>query len=198
MSIMYFDKTGKIAEEKYVGQVLCLGEHNYYDDSDFYALVFDPKDGKVHEIIYDTTRFASTGMNAVVDATEETLKAYREARENLEKKITVDHAWFDHNSRLAIHKSTGLTFKEIGKLCNVYSHDGACFDAVCSLLSVKKFRSEFRKGLADHIREWLADPKPKYFAPLSDRQMECIFNKHIPSVWGRFNGGSAIYDYPIL
>lgn len=198
MSIMYFDGNGKVKEERYVGQVLSMGEHNYYDDSDFYALVFDPKDGKLHEIIYDTTRCASTGIGAYVDATEETLQEYRKVRKNLEKKVALDHAKYDHDSRMAIHKSTGLTFKDIGKLCKAYNHEGFCFDAICALLAVKNFRSTFRKNLAAHVREWLADPNPKYFAPLSNKQMQCIIDNHTPVVWGQFLGDSILYKYPVF
>lgn len=55
---------------EYKGAVLALGERNYYDDSDFYAVVWDEAAGKIREIEYGTTRFAGGG-NAIIDATDE-------------------------------------------------------------------------------------------------------------------------------
>lgn len=53
------------------GCVLYTGEHNYYDDSDFYALVWDDEAGKVREIEYASTRGWSYHNGAKVDATEQ-------------------------------------------------------------------------------------------------------------------------------
>lgn len=58
-------------EESWTGCVLRLGEHNYYDDSDFYALVWDEEQGRVREIQYATTRGWTYHDNAKVDATDE-------------------------------------------------------------------------------------------------------------------------------
>lgn len=64
-------------EPEYVGCVLNTYEHNGYDDSDWYAVVWDEETKSVIEIEYDTTRAGGGGW-AEVDATEDTLrKAYR-------------------------------------------------------------------------------------------------------------------------
>ena len=56
----------------YEGQVLCnKGHHNYYDDSDFYALVFDGE--RVKEVIYATTRHGGGGT-AEVDAEDHVIE----------------------------------------------------------------------------------------------------------------------------
>jgi len=54
----------------YVGAVLETRERNYYDDSDFYAIVWDDEEGKLTNVEYATTRFWSDG-SATVDATDE-------------------------------------------------------------------------------------------------------------------------------
>lgn len=56
----------------YVGAVLDMGEMNYHDDSDFYAVVWDSK--RVKRVEYDTTRFPGGG-SCSVDATPETIAA---------------------------------------------------------------------------------------------------------------------------
>ncbi len=55
-----------------VGLVLSEREANYYDDSDFYATVWNLEKGEPQEVIWGTTRGAmgpSHGYNCVVDAT---------------------------------------------------------------------------------------------------------------------------------
>ena len=52
------------------GVVLEKREQNFYDDSDFYVVYWDEKDGKIKRYTYDTTRFQMPGT-AEVDATEE-------------------------------------------------------------------------------------------------------------------------------
>lgn len=58
-------------EESWTGCVLRLGEHNWHDDSDFYALVWDEEQGEVREIEYATTRGWTYHDSAKVDATDE-------------------------------------------------------------------------------------------------------------------------------
>lgn len=55
----------------YEGCVLSTGEHNYYDDSDFYAMVWDEPTQSVKKVIYATTRGWTYHNGAKVDATEE-------------------------------------------------------------------------------------------------------------------------------
>lgn len=64
-------------EESYTGCVLALGEHNYYDDSDFYALVWDEEQGKIVERQYATTRGWTYHDSAKVDATDEVIAKAR-------------------------------------------------------------------------------------------------------------------------
>lgn len=56
--------------ETHKGVVLGIREANYYDDSDFYAIVWDEKVQEVREIQYATTRAWTYPNTASVDATE--------------------------------------------------------------------------------------------------------------------------------
>lgn len=58
-----------LIEVSYEGAVLATREKNGYHDSDFYAIVWTGS--SVTSITYATTRFASNGNSAVVDATDE-------------------------------------------------------------------------------------------------------------------------------
>ena len=52
-------------EAKFVGCVYELGEHNYYNDSDFYACYLDLEKGTLGYEEYDTTRFAGGGYATI-------------------------------------------------------------------------------------------------------------------------------------
>jgi hypothetical protein len=69
-------------ETTWVGCVTGLREMNGYDDSDFYASVWDDAAGCLREVMYATTRGWSYPNGAAVDATPEVLAkvaAWREA-----------------------------------------------------------------------------------------------------------------------
>lgn len=71
-----FDGHSIYLETTYAGCVLSIGEHNHYDDSDFYAIVWDTVAGKTQKIEYATTRGWTYPNNAKVDATPEVIAAY--------------------------------------------------------------------------------------------------------------------------
>jgi len=51
------------------GAVLATGERNYYDDSDFYAVVWDEERNAVRSVEYATTRSYTGGNSATRDCT---------------------------------------------------------------------------------------------------------------------------------
>lgn len=60
-----------VPEITYEGCVISLGEHNYYQDSDFYAIVWDPELKCTREVEYATTRAGCDGYHAWVDFDKE-------------------------------------------------------------------------------------------------------------------------------
>ena len=62
--------------ESHKGLVLNTYERNGRDDSDFFAVVWNPEKGHCEHIEYASTRGWSYPNNAIVDATPETLAAY--------------------------------------------------------------------------------------------------------------------------
>lgn len=60
--------------ESHVGKVLKLRELNGYDDSDFYALVWDEEQQQTREITYATTRGWTYHNHAGIDATREVIE----------------------------------------------------------------------------------------------------------------------------
>jgi hypothetical protein len=58
-------------KETYVGRVLETYEENGYNDSDFYAIVWDDETNSLIHKQFATTRFYSNGYGAKIDATPE-------------------------------------------------------------------------------------------------------------------------------
>ena len=70
-------------KESYVGRVLETYEENGYNDSDFYAVVWDDETNSLIHKQFATTRFYSNGYGAKIDATPEIIEkatAERKAR----------------------------------------------------------------------------------------------------------------------
>ena len=67
---------GQWMAEVYRGQVVGLRERNGYDDSDFFAIVFDGEEAR--EIMYATTRGWTYPAGASIDASDELMEKYRE------------------------------------------------------------------------------------------------------------------------
>jgi hypothetical protein len=97
-----------VREISYVGCVLELREENGYNDSDFYARVWDHAEGKSKEIMYATTRGWTYANHAVKDATDEVKALYKAEQERLaaERKAR-------HDAELAKMPSKGKTVKVI-------------------------------------------------------------------------------------
>ena len=58
---------------EFEGAVLADREENYYDDSDYYAIVWDEEAGRLRKVYFDTTRCYQMGT-AKVDATPEVIE----------------------------------------------------------------------------------------------------------------------------
>lgn len=90
----------------YEGKVVATGEHNWHDDSDFYAVVA-LDDGTFREIQYATTRFYTYDNSASVDAPPELLAAYSA---HLEAKAKADARadWDRRQQVLAVGKAARI------------------------------------------------------------------------------------------
>ncbi len=78
--------------ETWVGAVLATVEHNYHDDSDFAAIVWDAAKGEPREVEYATTRFSTYRNSATVDATDEVRAAYAAWKAERARKAAEDAA----------------------------------------------------------------------------------------------------------
>jgi hypothetical protein len=70
----------------YEGCVVENRERNRYDDSDFYAIVWDEEQKKFIPVDYGSTRYWSHQTGCVVDASEELMARYENSRRDADKK----------------------------------------------------------------------------------------------------------------
>jgi len=75
MAVPMWSQQTQRYETAYIGRTLEDREENHYDDSDFYAIVWDDNDNCPKRIDYGSTRYPSP-TSCVVDATPETRAKY--------------------------------------------------------------------------------------------------------------------------
>ena len=163
-------------EEYFVGCVLSLHENNHYDDSDFYAVVWNEETQALENNYYDSTRYASN-QYATIDATPEVrakaeaykLKIWRKKRadflskkNNETRKIALKHN-VSISALRAFEKSTSDAYYE-----------------VCEELLSKNIRSSFKKSLRERLITWLNDKDKKYESPFSRKQWDALLTASQP------------------
>jgi hypothetical protein len=82
-------------QETYAGCVLATYERNGYNDSDFYAVVWDTESGMIRSVCYGSTSYWSYHNHASVDATPEVIEAAREYALKVYVRVFTDQATRD-------------------------------------------------------------------------------------------------------
>lgn len=163
-------------------------EQNLYHDSYFYATIFNPETFDYFEFEYGSTAYA-TAPTFASNIPEKTVTRYKDGKKEkveftcdtpqeikaLYRRVAKVHWKLELRQKMKeLARELHLdTYHEAWKIRYTYGKDEE-FEAVCKLLRVKNFRSNFRKSLAEQIRAWLKDPSPKYEKPLSPKQMSYI------------------------
>lgn len=164
-------------EVSYEGCVLRIGEHNYYDDSDFYAVVWDEETQSTRKITYATTRAWTTYNHAERDATDEVRKkadAYelKVSRAIRAKKLSEINA---EDRRISLkHNISIKSLRQFKGKVSSGSYD------VCYELLSKNIRSSFKKSLRERLINWLNEKDSKYESPFSKKQWEALFQASQP------------------
>lgn len=160
--------------ETFIGCVVAKGERNSYDDSDFYAIVWNDDTNRFESHMYASTRFGG-GDIVTIDASDELKQKYYDHLEYKYRKERVLRRW---NERKAYHNMARewnvASFMDVLRVKRAVAGTNGAFDAIDRLMCVKKFRSQFRASMATNVRNWLADANPKYSSPLSYKQLCCI------------------------
>lgn len=89
------------------GLVVATGEHNFHDDSDFYAVVYVPEKDEFKEVEYATTRFWTYLNGAGVDADQLLLDRYSAELEYAAWKREVATVRIGRRARVVSGKGKG-------------------------------------------------------------------------------------------
>ena len=171
MSVFLHQSSVDNKETLFINCVVDLVEHNGYDDSDFYAVVWDVEKQTFRKYQYGSTRYWSYDCNAEVDASDDLQQKYRIWRINEHRKNRFICMRETVKSMLA----EGITKQFTFLLLRARLSDNTM--EICEvLLKTKKFRSDFRKSCRDQLVTWLlqVDSERKYQAPFSRKQMEYL------------------------
>lgn len=158
-------------ELSYVGCVLGKGENNFYDDSSWYARVWDEKTQSVTKIYYATTRAWTIYNTAEIDATDEVrakAEAYYEATERKNRAIALAEI-NSQDRKIAIKND--ISIKALRKLRKDVG--AGRYESCVDLLS-KNLRSSFRKSLRDQLIKFLKSTDNKYTSPFSYKQWDYL------------------------
>lgn len=143
------------------GCVVKEWEHNGYDDSDFFALVYNPETETFYDVMWGTTRCASIGYgdNCVVDATPEVLKKYAIFQADTREKAAI------YNSKIE------AATPRIGKYVRSLTTRGKAFQKSGKIfwIGANKFLTYYKNGYThpeDHlVVGFITNNGEKYFVP---------------------------------
>ena len=163
------------------GLVLETRERNYHDDSDFYAIVWDPETESSRNIEYATTRGWCYPNSAVVDASEEIRAKFTAWKENKQRETSERERQEYERLTQEFLTAANLTEEQYKDLCSAYTLGSEALAAVRQLLKTfagGRMRSKFRISLATQIWDWLkmAKESRKFDCPLSFKQLDCLMN----------------------
>jgi hypothetical protein len=158
---------------------LCLEDHeiNGHDDSDWYMVVWNPEKQEPERIEFATTRgWTYPAYGSKPDATPEVLAAYKawlRKQERMQKCRKI-REWRAYRRHVAAKGK--LSMWDVMRLIAVYGTTDQ-FKRVAKLMIAdgqNRLRNLFRKKMAKQVRDWLADPAPKYPSPFSRKQFNYV------------------------
>ena len=116
------------SQKSYEGCVIRTGELNGYDDSDFYALVWDHENGQTKQVTYGTTRFWTYHNYAEVDLRDEYRSVYlayveRKQREYEESLAEAERTRVDVGKEVRSLTTRGKNKGVVGLVRSVFNGD---------------------------------------------------------------------------
>lgn len=126
MSVIIQTSDNKV-EESFKGAVLCTREYNGYDDSDFYAVVWDESKNCLRSIEYATTRAWTYNNHANVDATPEVIRKAQDwmvewSIKALTNAYTIDSKKIQEGKQVKVISGKKVPIGTEGKLLRIEDH----------------------------------------------------------------------------
>jgi hypothetical protein len=184
----------KIVEEFPEG--LYRARHGYYP-----KYTIDEFTGNLDDVLRDIPWDSDTAPGQGADipryqVVEHELPSWMSPRYFIDNQHDLKALW------TVVPKETSEAWQK--RLMKIYEKGGHYYlYIVMQLICTKKFKSDFRKGLHDHLVEWLDDPNPKYDLPFSARQFQSLdtsysqrdYNQSWGVIYGRRKSREA--EFPL-
>lgn len=139
-----------------------------------YAVVYDIIQDQVREICVHCDFDDAKDVRVIPDASPALVEQYKKHLDNERRHQEALRLANEHRTRWEQAHHMNVSLSEYKKLVRLGK---ARYDILYTLLGTKKFRNQFRAGLAQQVRDWLKEENPKYASPLSPRQFECADNR---------------------
>lgn len=139
-----------------------------------YAVVYDIIQDQVREICVHCDFDDAKDVRVIPDASPALVEQYKKHLDNEKRHQEALRLVEEHKVRWFQAHHMNVSLSEYKKLVRLSKEK---FDILYTLLGTKKFRNQFRAGLAQQVRDWLKEENPKYPTPLSQRQFECADNR---------------------
>jgi hypothetical protein len=144
-------------------------ENNYYEDSNFMMVVWDPINKRANTICFATTRFyCGLSFGSCVDASPEVIAEYEAWKIKADRRCALLETRKFRAKLFEQARLCNISLKQLQRLNCVYGSE-----LMIELLKIRKFRSAFRESLAKQVRLWLTS-ESKFSTPLSPKQIDCL------------------------
>jgi len=169
---MQNDKTPREIIAEHEGNI--VGYHRQWNNSMYIyhdtISVWMPEKGKAECVFVGCDVFDGLKPESLIDTDGDVFQEYH--RTTQERKKKAEKAQFDAECKKYSHHGENAE-KIVSFLSTLTFEEKKGFG---TLLSVKNFRSNFRKSLCQQTIGWLETPKAerKYPFPLSPRQKDCL------------------------
>lgn len=158
-----------VVHHRAIGMCIREYENNYYEDSNFMMVVWDPIKKSAHSECFATTRFwCGPSFGSSVDASPEIMAEYEAWKIRSDRKIMLKELRRERAKQFEMARKCNITFNQLKRINYCYGSS-----LIIELLTIKKFRSSFRESLANQVRAWLTSDS-KFLTPLSPKQIDCL------------------------
>lgn len=162
-------------KETHKGLCLYDYEKNGYDDSDFCMVVWNEEKQQPEHITFASTRGWTYPLySSYPDATPEVKAKYEAWKVATARRYNIQNKWNKRKIEIKQAAEMKITRKEWKRLKELYGYEKAM---VFYPLLKANLRSQFKKDMANKVREWLAG-NSNYKYPLSLGQFEALTRYH--------------------
>ena len=172
MAVAYQD-----GKTEYQGLVVHINEDNKYDDSFFWAIVWDESQDTFKKIYYGSTciplgRCGETAIDAPAELRKKYWDWYAEQDRKVAQRRKVERLLATRKIAYLLSKQHGIPAYKLYRFgCDMTLNR---IFSVGFMRTSNKWQREFRTSIRNQVISWFKDPAPKFDYPLSPKQRNMI------------------------